>query len=236
MRRFYSHVASKLNYFAWGRALVDHVRRHYRFYENFEALYTALILALLIKTFIVEAYKIPSSSMLDTLQIGDRIFVSKFTYQLHPINVGDIVVFRTENIPGLDSENKPYYIKRVIGLPGDKIEIRHGHIYRNGELVDHPEFFLENEYYPSPSNGQTQFSVPEGKVMVFGDNSGNSWDSRAWGGVPLENIMGKAVFRYWPPSRIGFIEDMPPESVRNRIAKRYRRSQFSPANAQAAEQ
>ena len=107
MRRFYYYVAAKLQYFGWGRSVVDHIRYHHRFYENFEALYTALILALLIKSFIIEAYKIPSSSMLDTLQIGDRIFVSKFTYQMYPVDVGDIVVFKTQDIPGLDSENKP---------------------------------------------------------------------------------------------------------------------------------
>lgn len=236
MRRFYFHVASKLTYFAWGRSLVDHIRCHRRFYENFEALYTALILALLIKTFIIEAYKIPSSSMLDTLQINDRIFVSKFTYQMRPVNVGDIVVFKTQDIPGLDSENKPYYIKRVVGLPGDMLEIRDYHIYRNGKLLDSPEFFMDNEYYPLRGNSATQFKVPPDKIYVFGDNSGNSWDSRAWGGVPLENVMGKAIFRYWPPSRIGLIGNVPPQTVRDKIARRSHQSSYSPNNAQAAEQ
>jgi signal peptidase I len=235
MRKFYFHVAAKLRYFPWGRALVDHISYHYRFYENFEALYTALILALIIKSFIIEAYKIPSESMLDTLQINDRIFVSKFTYQLHDVEVGDIIVFKTENIEGLDYDSKPYYIKRVVGLPGDHLEVRNHNIFRNGELVDDPPFFVENEYYKLRRNSPNRFDVPNDKVFVFGDNSGNSWDSRAWGGVPVENIMGKAVFRYWPITRMGFINDVPPPSVRRNIANKKPSSSFSPSNAQAAE-
>ncbi|HQH73967.1 MAG TPA: signal peptidase I [bacterium] len=239
MRRLYYLVADKLRNFIWGRSVVYHIGRHQRFYENFEALYTALILALIIKSFILEAYKIPSSSMLDTLQIGDRIFVSKFIYNFRDIHVGDIIVFKTENIPGLDSDNKPYYIKRVVGLPGDRIDISNGHIYRNGQMVTQPEFFLENEYYPLRRNDETHFVVPDGKVYVFGDNSRNSWDSRAWGGVPLENVMGKAFFRYWPLSRIGAIYDLPPEPVREKIARERTSdnpARFSPGSAQASEQ
>lgn len=218
MRRFYYHVADKLKYFAWGRALVDYIGQRGRFFENFEALYTALILALIIKSFIVEAYKIPSSSMLDTLQINDRIFVNKFLYNFTSIDVGDVVVFKTENIPRLNYEEKPYYIKRVVGLPGDVIEIRNGHLYRNGELIDHPDFFVQNRYFPSFSRRETIFQVPENQIFVFGDNSLHSYDSREWGGVPLENVMGKAFFRYWPPSRMGLIYGLPPEDIRDRVA------------------
>lgn len=206
MRRFYLLLADKLKYFPFGRLIVQHVTRHNRFYENFEALYTALILALLIKTFLFEAYKIPSSSMNDTLIEGDRIFVMKFIYAFQPIKVGDIVVFRTKGIEEIEDPLKPYYIKRVVGLPNDRIRIgRDGHIYRNGELVEDPPFFQKNRYVFLPTNSRREFVVPEGEIFVFGDNSRNSWDSRAWGGVPLENVVGKAFFRYWPPSRIGFI-------------------------------
>lgn len=212
MRRFYYHLADKLKNYTWGRSLVNHISYHQRFYENFEALYTALILALLIKTFIFEAYKIPSSSMEDTLQPKDRIFVSKLVYNYRDIHVGDIVVFKTKGIPDIEDPLKPYYIKRVVGLPGDSLQILPNRkILRNGILLDDPEIFLENEYYSM--GGRTQFIVPEGEVYVFGDNSGNSLDSRAWGGVPLENVMGKAFFRYWPPSRIGTIQGIPPASV-----------------------
>ncbi|MGI6454445.1 MAG: signal peptidase I [bacterium] len=217
MRRFYYRLADKLRYFSWGRSLVDHFRRHQRLYENMEALYTALVLALIIKTFVFEAYKIPSSSMYDTLREGDRIFVSKFIYDLQPIEIGDVIVFKTFGIDAIYDPEKPYYIKRVVGLPGDEIQITPDNkLMRNGELLTEPDIFLENEYYPIRTNAKTRFKVPEGQVYVFGDNSDNSWDSRAWGGVPIENVMGKAFFRYWPISRIGLIEGVPPEYVREK--------------------
>ena len=224
MRRFYYHVADKLRYFTWGRTLVDHVGRRERFYENFEALYTALILALIIKSFIVEAYKIPSKSILDTLMIDDRIFVNKFLYNFTSIEVGDVIVFKTENIANLDYEEKPYYIKRVVGLPGDEIDVRSGHLYRNGTLIDDPGFFLKNRYFPSLSGRKAHFTVPDDKLYVFGDNSLHSYDSREWGGVPLENVMGKAFFRYWPLSRMGLIRGVPPEDIRERVAEDESRS------------
>ncbi len=207
MRRLYIILAEKLLYFPWGRGIVNHIRRHPRIYENLEAIYTALILFLLIKTFIIEGFKIPSSSMCNTLQEYDRIFVMKFIYQFQPIQPGDIVVFRTKGIPEIESPEKKYYIKRVIGTPGDHITIGHdGHIYRNGELLDKPEFFLQNRYVTIPNNGnQREFNVPEGEYFVLGDNSSNSFDSRAWGTIPRENIVGKAFFRYYPLSRIGLI-------------------------------
>lgn len=236
MRNFYLLLADKLRYFAWGRSTVEHIGRHQRFYENFEALYTALILALLIKTFIFEAYKIPSSSMLDTLQEGDRIFVSKFIYNFKDINVGDIVVFKTKGIGDIYQEDKPYYIKRVVGLPGDEIEILPNHqLLRNGEPLVYPEFFQQNEYY-FPSNGKRKFNVPEGQVYVFGDNSRNSFDSRSWGGVPLDNVMGKAFFRYWPLSRIGTIQGVPPAPVRERHGDGAVATQRYPLEAHAADE
>lgn len=231
MRRFYSRLADCLRNFHWGRSLVNHVNRHPRFYENFEALYTALILALLIKSFVFEAYKIPSSSMEDTLQIGDRIFVNKFIYNFTDIEVGDIVVFKTEGISIYDPE-KPYYIKRVAGKAGDTLEIKNGYIYRNGKIVDSPEFFTENQYFSY--QGKRKFIVPEGQLYMFGDNSGNSSDSRDWGGVPVENVMGQAVFRYWPLQQFGFIKGIPPENART-LTKNRRERLPSPGSAQAAD-
>lgn len=213
MRRFYHRVADHLRHFLWGRSLVGHISRHQRLYENVEALFTALVLALLIKAFLFEAYKIPSSSMHNTLVEEDRIFVNKFMYAFWDVKVGDVIVFKTIGIEEIEDPNKPYYIKRVVGLPGDVLQIRNGFIYRNGEKLTKPPLFEDNFYLPSPKDRSTFFQVPEGEVFVFGDNSFNSWDSRAWGGVPLENIMGKAVFRYWPPSRMGLIYGVPPDQA-----------------------
>ena len=199
MRRFYMRLGDRLGHYVWGRRLIGHVLRHRRFYENFEAFFTALVLALLIKRFVVDAYQIPSPSMRDTLQEGDRIFVAKFLYEFADIHVGDIVVFKTPI--EIRTVDKPYYIKRVVGLPGDDLEIRDAHIYRNGECVETPKFFTRNRYMEWLSDGShfEKLTVPDDEIYVFGDNSANSYDSRYWGGVPVDNVMGKAFFRYWPP-------------------------------------
>jgi signal peptidase I len=203
-------LGDRLGHYKWGRRVVGHVMRHRRVYENIEALFTALVLALLIKRYIVDCYQIPSPSMYDTLREGDRIFVAKFLYRFTDIEVGDVVVFRTPD--SIYRPDKPYYIKRVAGLPGDRIEIRDGHVYRNGQLVDKPAFFLRNRYTDRLSDGKRfeGVTVPAGQVYVFGDNSMNSYDSRYWGGVPIDNVMGKAFFRYWPPTRVGRIVGVPP--------------------------
>ena len=217
MRRFYERFAYHLDHFTWGRRVTGHVRSHPRFYENLEALFTALLLALLIKRYLFEAYKIPSGSMRDTLVENDRIFVSKFVYDFADVEVGDVVVFRTPE-PIYDPD-KPYYIKRVVGLPGDLIEIRGQMLYRNGEPLHDPDFFEQNIYYSRLKSSPPFRSkrVPAGEVFVFGDNSEDSYDSRYWGGVPVENIMGKAVFRYWPPDRIGGIEGVPVRDAKDGI-------------------
>lgn len=203
MKRFYIRLAHYLKNYVWGRSVVNHINRHPLVYENVEALYTTLIFVLLFKAFLFDAYKIPSSSMENTLQINDRIFVNKFIYDFTDVEVGDIVVFKTQGLSIYDPE-KPYYIKRVTGVAGDTIEItQDGYIIRNGELLDNPEFIKENFYVPY--RGRTKFTVPEGEIYMFGDNSEFSFDSRAWGGVPLENVVGQAVFRYWPIPRFGLL-------------------------------
>jgi signal peptidase I len=209
MRRFYTRLGYHLDYYPWGRSITLHVRAHPGLYGNLEALFTALLLALLIKRFLFEAYKIPSGSMRDTLQVEDRIFVGKFIYEIKDIELGDIIVFKTPE--EIYDPEKPYYIKRVVGLPGDLIEIRNGAIIRNGRLLDSPGFFVQNEYYSRLRNRAPfrRTRVPEDEVFVFGDNSKDSFDSRYWGGVPIANVLGRAVFRYWPPGRIGLIADVP---------------------------
>ena len=234
MKRFYQSLAKKLRYYSWGRAIVNHIGRHRGIYENFEALYTALILALLIKAFLFEAYKIPSGSMKDTLLIDDRIFVNKFCYKMEDIKVGDIIVFKTKGIPKIDDPKKPYFIKRVVGLPGDRIRIgEDGFLYNNSKRLEKPKIFQDNRYVTYDS--AREFIVPKDMVYVFGDNSRNSYDSRGWGGVPLKNVMGKAVFRYWPFTRIGFLNGLPPELVRAEVAKQKAEGKFG-SEAQAAEQ
>lgn len=215
LHQYYRNVGNRLQSFGWGRLLVSHIRRHGALYENFEVVFTTLFLVLVIKRYAVANYVIPSGSMMDTLQVGDRILANRFIYRFTDIQVGEVVVFRVpEDIENYDPA-KPYYVKRVVGVPGDTIEIgQDGYIYRNGRAVVDPPFFRENPYVGRLAAGK-QFKktrVPEGHILVFGDNSANSYDSRYWGSVPIENVMGKAFYRYWPmrPWRFGRIEGISP--------------------------
>lgn len=172
--------------------------------EYVEALAIALALAFLIRAFVVQAFKIPSESMLDTLQVGDHLLASKFAYgvKLPFTNKyiyegpdperGDIIIFQYPNDPSVD------YIKRVIGVPGDTIEVRQKQLYRNGQPVK--EDFIRH----TDPNGIERIrddygpvTVPEGKYFVMGDNRDNSLDSRFWGFVDKSAIRAKAWRIYW---------------------------------------
>lgn len=188
--------------------------------EYVEILVIAGCLALFIRTFLIQAYTIPSGSMLDTLLIGDHLFVNKISYGVkipftdHILfsfadpEFGDIMVFKYPNDQSVD------YIKRVIGEPGDRIRIEHKQVWRNGELLDEPYVQHSDEYeYPSDCTGPSEtgavhpgcpcrdniaeFTVPEGQYFFMGDNRDDSVDSRCWGFVDRELIKGKAWFIYW---------------------------------------
>ena len=323
IRKIYSKIGAWLERRTWGKQTVKHVKRHKWAYELLETVVFVVTLTLLIRGYIIEAYKIPSGSMIPTLQIGDRLFVNKFRYRFWDIKVGDIIVFKVPtDIPDYDPR-KPVYIKRVAGLPGDTVEIRDDHLSVNDRrvidvpgvaqreyvnvlkpqrLIEKPEDLASrltraddpvsryvrnllspriSEMLRSYANGKaskteleqgltleflrliggpsiynkeafanthlskptlalidqttseretyrlnlqllaeafpgeistTQKSrfvkekVPEGEVYVFGDNSKDSYDSRYWGGVPIKNIKGKAMFIWWPLNRIQFVE------------------------------
>lgn len=181
--------------------------------EYAEALIVAAILALIIRTFVVQAFKIPSGSMEDTLLIGDHLLVNKFVYGMqipftdtriltirHPQR-GDILVFEFP-----EDEEKSYFkrrdfIKRVVGTPGDTVEVRNKRVYVNGESYQVPqEIHKETNILPA-SLGSRDFAgplkVPEGSYFVMGDNRDRSYDSRFWGFVPEENIKGLAFIKYW---------------------------------------
>jgi len=204
--------------------------------QNVEAIVIALCLALLIRTFIVQPFKIPSGSMIPTLLIGDHLLVNKFIYgtkipfmdirifPVEDIKRGDVIVFK---FPGNDSVNKGvHYIKRAIGLPGDEVNIEGRDVYINGEKIKQiyegnykyfeqgtevttdkyidtlSENIFDVIYKKSSINttkGKTNFpiTIPEGNIFVLGDNRDNSYDSRFWGFVPIENISGKAFLIHW---------------------------------------
>lgn len=176
--------------------------------ENVEAILVAILLALFVRTFIVQAFKIPSGSMKETLQIGDHILVNKFIYgvkipfiqaTLIPIKDParkDIVVFEYPEDPSKD------FIKRVIGVAGDTITIRNKKLYVNGNLQRPEDYavYKDPRVFPlqlSSRDNLGPIEVPENSLFVMGDNRDNSHDSRFWGFVELEAVKGKAFIIYW---------------------------------------
>jgi signal peptidase I len=165
--------------------------------ENIESMLWAIALALVIRTFIIAPFKIPSGSMHPTLLEGDRILVTKFWYHIRPPQRGDIVVFRYPDDP------KRPFIKRLVGVGNDRVEIADGHLLINGQP---PEalIFQQMTYYNQGPYGQANHAidVPSNTYFVLGDNSASSHDSRFWGFVPKRLLIGKAVCIFWPPNRI----------------------------------
>jgi signal peptidase I len=180
----------------------------------------AFILALLIKTFLVQAFYIPSASMVPTLEVGDRVLVNKLVYDFGVPQRNDVIVFEDPNAVepdrglfegiwnwlteglGFATEAEQDFIKRVIGVPGDELEIKEGHIFINGEPFDEA---------PGVQLGQDTFgpvTVEEDKVFVMGDNRDNSSDSRSLlGQISYDKIVGKAFVLLWPPSRVEWLSD-----------------------------
>lgn len=165
--------------------------------ENLESLVWAVAVALAIRTFIAAPFKIPSGSMRTTLIEGDRILVNKFLYRFRPPQRGDIIVFRFPDDP------KRSFIKRLVALGGDTVEIRDGKVLVNGEPLDGSGIFNHNTYYNSGPYGQQgqSISVPEDAFFVLGDNSSASHDSRFWGFVPKRLVIGRAMCIFWPLTR-----------------------------------
>lgn len=156
----------------------------------------AVVLAFFIRYFIVELYMVEGPSMRPTLVSGERLVVNKFLYRFKTPERGEVVVFRYPRDPSRD------FIKRVIGVPGDTIEIQDGQVFRNGELLDEP-YILERTRGSYPAA-----KVPEGHIFAMGDNRNNSEDSRfkGVGFVPYELIKGKAMVVFWP---IGHLKSLP---------------------------
>ena len=164
--------------------------------EVIETVVYALVLALLLRTFVIQAFWIPSGSMIPTLEPGDRVLVLKFWYMLPKIEPkrGQIVVFKYPIDPKRD------FVKRLIGLPGDIVALQDGRVFVNNREIAEPYVQNGDNFDMEPTE------VPERKYFCLGDNRSNSQDSRFWGFVPEKFLRGSAVFRYWPPSRIGFLE------------------------------
>jgi signal peptidase I len=165
-----------------------------------ELIFTALVAFVLVfgfvRPFVVEAYRIPTESMVPTLEVGDRVLANKFIYRFTDPERRDIVVFDS-----VDEDDDQTLIKRVVGVAGDEIQVQGGVLYVNGEAQDEP--YLDDADLSRGFYGPTV--VPEGHIFVMGDNRGNSADSRVFGPLPLENLKGEAFMRFWPVSKIGTI-------------------------------
>lgn len=175
-----------------------------------EALIVAAVLALIIRTFCVQAFKIPSGSMEDTLLIGDHLLVNKFIYgtQLPFVDApvlkirdperGDIIVFEFPEDKDKSYFKRRDFIKRVVGLPGDVIEIRKKNVYVNGKRYITPEaVYKDGTMTAGPRDNMKQLKVPEGKYFVMGDNRDRSYDSRFWRFVDRSEVKGLAFIKYW---------------------------------------
>ena len=168
--------------------------------EMFKTFALAGLLAFGIRTFIAEARYIPSGSMEPTLQINDHLMIEKVSYHLQKPERGDIVVFKPTD--ALKQENyHQAFIKRIIGLPGDTVEVKGGHVYINGEVITEDYIKEVPKYNYGPQ------IVPDDQYLVLGDNRNNSYDSHLWGFVPRENFIGKAFVRFWPLNRVGTIDN-----------------------------
>ncbi|WP_347277516.1 signal peptidase I [Pseudanabaena sp. FACHB-2040] len=168
--------------------------------EGLQTIGLSVVLALGIRHFVAEARYIPSGSMEPTLEVNDRLVIEKISYHFNQPERGDIVVFWPPESLFPPGQRRDAFIKRVIGLPGDTVEVREGQVFVDGTA-------LEEDYIKAPPNYEWgPETVPEASYLVLGDNRNSSYDSHAWGYVPYENIIGRAVVRFWPPDRLGGLD------------------------------
>ena len=175
--------------------------------EALETLLLALIAFSLVRL-VVQNYRIEGPSMEPNLHQGQFLVVNRLAYRLGAIQRGDIVVFHYPNAPRRD------LIKRVVGLPGDELEIQRGHVWINGQALDEP-YVVEPGAYSHPRT-----TIEPDHVFVLGDNRNNSNDSRRWGSLPIHSLVGKAVFCYWPPTNFGPVQHTRPATAQASAAAR----------------
>ena len=156
----------------------------------------AFVIAIFIVIFVVQPVKVEGTSMQPQLVDQERIFVNRFIYRFRNIQRGDVVVF------WFPKDRSKSFIKRIVGIPGDQVEIRHGIVFVNGSRMREP--YLRPEFQDFRSFRKTV--VPQGQYFVLGDHRNSSNDSRSWGFVDQQLIYGKAIFGYWPFSRFGMVE------------------------------
>lgn len=160
----------------------------------------SMVIALAVRLFIAEPRFIPSNSMDPTLHIGDRLLVEKLSYRVHPPHHGDIVVFEPPpQLQAIGYRREQAFIKRVMGLPGDTMAVHQGQVYRNDQPL------TETYILASPNYEMNPVTVPDNALFVMGDNRNDSNDSHVWGFLPIENVIGHATLRFWPPDNLGTV-------------------------------
>lgn len=177
------------------------VRRFVNFILDFlETIVVALSIFVVIYLFLMQPHEIKGSSMEPSFYNNEYILTDKISYRLHTPTRGDVVIFKAPVNPDVD------YIKRVIGLPGDRIKIQNGSVYLNGEKLKE-DYLRDQTYLPSGSYMAegVEITVPDGKLFAMGDNRPHSSDSRAFGPVPFSDIIGRAFLRYWPVTSLGML-------------------------------
>ncbi len=164
----------------------------------------AIILAVIIRTFLVGPYKIPTGSMEPTLMIGDRIFVDKLSYRFREPKRGEVIVFK------YPLDLKKDFVKRLIGMGDEVIEIKDGSVLINGKKIEGADLTAGRYYYNRNDwdygKESVPITVPKDAYFVLGDNSGHSSDSRNWGFVPKKDLVGRAIVIWWPLKRIGYVK------------------------------
>jgi signal peptidase I len=178
--------------------------------EGIIVVVVAILVAVLLRTFVVQTFFIPSGSMEPTLQVGDRILVNKLSYHLHGVGRGDIVVFSRPPAENCGGPQVNDLVKRVIGLPGETLSLSDGNVYVDGRRLDESWLPASAQGVTRPGPGGTLYSlqhaykVPANDYFVMGDNRTDSCDSRYWGPISRSLIVGKVEMRVWPLSSISF--------------------------------
>jgi signal peptidase I len=183
----------------------------------------ALLLALGIQAFLVKPFRIPSESMVPALEVSQRVLVDRVTFRFSDPHRGDVVVFKApkgaeENRCGVepppngspcpeptDEQSDENFIKRVVGVPGDRLKVVQGRVYINGKRQDEPFVNQDTDFNCDICNLPNEITIPPDHFFMMGDNRGESADSREWGPVPEDWIVGNAFFTYWPPDKIGIL-------------------------------
>ena len=172
------------------------------FLQDFiETIVTALVIFVIFYLFLFQPHQVKGKSMIPAFEDAEYLLTNKITYRFNNPQRGDIVIFKSP-------QNKKYdYIKRIIALPGEKISLKDGKIFINGSSLNESLYLPENIYTKGGNflAEEKELEIPENQYFVVGDNRLNSSDSREWGYITMENIIGKAWLIYWPPSKFGFI-------------------------------